>query len=46
MHIQNGAPAPAGSACPNLAHRYLLTLTPVGVGLVLLILLEVLPWIA
>lgn len=33
-----------GSACPNLAKRYLLTLAPAGSDLVLMIVLEVLLW--
>ncbi|MDA7085500.1 hypothetical protein PH586_03720 [Pseudomonas sp. SA3-5] len=46
MKNQNGAHAPMGSACPNLASRYLLTLALSGADLVLLIALEVLLWIA
>lgn len=46
MKSQNGANPPTPKACPNLAHRYLLTLAPIGPDLVLLITLEVLLWIA
>lgn len=33
-------------ACPNLARRYLFSISPAGTDLVLLIALEVLLWIA
>lgn len=46
MDNQNGAHAPTGSACQNLASRYLSTLAPIGPELVLLITLELLLWIA
>lgn len=36
----------APKACPNLARRYLFTIAPAGADLALLIVLEVLLWIA
>lgn len=39
MKNQNGAHAPTGSACQNLARRYLFTVAPTGADLVLLITL-------
>lgn len=46
MQIKNGAIAPTGSACPNLANRYLFALAPAGADLVLMIAIEVLLCIA
>lgn len=46
MNNQTCKLAGTPKACPNPARRYLFTLAPVGAGIVLLVALAVLLWIA
>lgn len=46
MNRKNGASAPRGSACPEKAHALRLALRSTAASLVLLIVLEVLLWMA
>lgn len=46
MQIQNGASPPTPKACQNLTRLPLFTIAPAGADLSLLLVLEVLQWIA
>lgn len=46
MSIQKGASAPTPKACLNLGYRYLFAIAPSGAELALLLVLEVLLWVA